>query len=65
MPITVDGEEYLTAAEVSKHLGVSRDTFYKSVRNRLKAYKLGVLRRNYYKKADVNALQGARPVEDK
>ncbi|MBO0777243.1 MAG: helix-turn-helix domain-containing protein [Ktedonobacteraceae bacterium] len=63
MPMTENGETYYTAAEASKFLGVSRDTFYRSVRDRLQAYQLGVLKRTYYKLSDLQALKGVRPVE--
>jgi len=58
-----NGEEFYTASEASKLLGISRDTFYRSVRSRLQAYQLGVLKRTYYKLADIQALKGIRPVE--
>jgi excisionase family DNA binding protein len=61
MPIERDGETYLTASEVTKLLGISRDTFYRSVRNRLQVYQVGILKRTYYRKSDVERLQEIHP----
>jgi hypothetical protein len=63
MPVIHNGEKYLTAAEASKHLGISRDTFYRSVKARLEQYNLGVFKRPFYKQSDLDALQGPHPVE--
>ncbi len=63
MPITRDGEEYYTAMEAAKYLGIARDTFYRVVRGQLQAYQLGVLKRTYYRKTDLERLQEIRPLE--
>lgn len=63
MPITENGEIFYTASESAKFLGISRDTFYRTVKSRLQAYQLGVLQRMYYKLADLQALRGIRPIE--
>lgn len=63
MPVTENGETFYSAAESAKFLGISRDTFYRSVRSRLQAYKLGVLQRTYYKLTELQTLRGIRPVD--
>jgi excisionase family DNA binding protein len=64
MPVVKNNETYYTAAEAAQYLGISRDTFYRSVRQRLTGYQLGVFKRTYYRKSDLDALQqGVYPVE--
>jgi excisionase family DNA binding protein len=64
MTLEVEGETYYTAAEAAKFLGISRDTFYRTVRAQLIPYQVGVLKRTYYKQSDLEKLKGVRPVED-
>ena len=61
MPVETDGETYYTAAEAARYLGVSRETFYQNTKNLLKPYKVGVLKRTFYRKSDLDQLKGARP----
>lgn len=64
MTVEQNGETYYTAAEAAKFLGVSRDTFYRTVRAQLTPYQVGVLKRIHYKQSDLETLRGVRPVED-
>jgi excisionase family DNA binding protein len=61
MPIEAEGETYYTAAEAARYLGVSRETFYQNTKNLLKTYQIGVLKRTYYRKSDIDQLKGVRP----
>ena len=64
MSIIENQEEFYTASEAAKFLGISRDTFYRSVKNQIQQYQLGVLKRAYYKLADLQRLKAIRPKED-
>lgn len=64
MTVERNGEIYHTAAEASKFLGISRDTFYRTIRARLTPYQMGMLNRTLYKQSDLEALKDVRPVED-
>lgn len=57
MPIEVEGEIYHTATEAAKYLGISKDTFYQNVKNRLKSYKLGAFKRIYYRQSDLDRIK--------
>lgn len=61
MPIEADGETYYTAAEAARYLDVSRETFYQNTKDLLKTYKVGVLKRTFYRKSDIDQLKGVRP----
>jgi predicted DNA-binding transcriptional regulator AlpA len=64
MPVERDGEIYYTAAEVARHLQISRVTFYKSVKERIQPYQLGFLKRVHYRKSEIDALQqSVRPIK--
>ena len=63
MPIEVDGEIYYTAAEAARDLGISRDTFHRNVSPHLQQYKFGVLRRIYYRQADLEQFRGVQAIE--
>lgn len=63
MTVEQNGEIYHSAAEAAKFLGISRDTFYRTVRARLTPYQVGVLKRTHYKQSDLEVLKGVRPVE--
>jgi excisionase family DNA binding protein len=64
MPRVVDGETYYTASEAARYLHIARDTFNRNVRDRIPVYHLGALRREYFRKSDLDRYRGARPVED-
>lgn len=61
MPIQVNHETYYTASEAANYLDISRTTFYKNVQPHLQEYKFGILRRIYYRQADLD--QYLRPME--
>jgi hypothetical protein len=59
---TINGEEYLDAAEVVALLKVKRATLYSYVsRGILQSYKQGVGRQRLYKRCEVEALLAIRP----
>jgi excisionase family DNA binding protein len=64
LPIVVDNQTYLTAAEAARRLHISRETFTRNVGSRLRKYQFGALRRIYYLQSDVDAYSGLREVED-
>ncbi len=64
MPIEVGGETYYTAAEAARYLGVSRDSFMRNVKPRLRSYKHGALRREYFLRADLDEFRGIRPTDE-
>ena len=64
LPIKVDGEYYYTAKEAAEYLGISRDTFYRNVKDRLPAYNYGALRREYFRQSDLDRFRGIRPAEE-
>ncbi|HYU77305.1 MAG TPA: helix-turn-helix domain-containing protein [Ktedonobacteraceae bacterium] len=64
MPIEINGETYYTAAEAARYLGVSRDAFTRNVKPHLQPYKHGALRREYFRRSDLDEYRGIRPVEE-
>jgi predicted DNA-binding transcriptional regulator AlpA len=67
MPTKMGNEEYLTSDEAAKMLGYSRTWFDTHIVDRyhLKKYRQGVRKRPIlYKKSDVEALTGIRPMEE-
>lgn len=66
MPITVNGEEYLTAGEAAKYLGVSPATFLKFQEDyHLKwLTRPGMGNRKFFRKKDLEPLLQFRPGED-
>jgi excisionase family DNA binding protein len=61
MPITIDGETYLTTAEACKAIGVSRETLNRYVQDGLiRRYKRGLARTAYYKEIEVEELARRR-----
>ncbi len=63
MPLTIDGEIYLSAAEAAKYLGISRPTFYQNIQPHIAEYKHGALRRIYYRQSDLDAVRGMRKID--
>ncbi|MBE3557906.1 MAG: helix-turn-helix domain-containing protein [Ktedonobacteraceae bacterium] len=63
MPLIIDGETYLSAAEAAKYLGVSRPTFYQNVQPHIPEYKHGALRRTYYRQSDLDQYREIRRVD--
>ena len=57
LPREVDGESYHTATEAARYLGISKDTFYQNVKNRVKSYKIGPFRRAYYRQTDLDRIK--------
>jgi predicted DNA-binding transcriptional regulator AlpA len=57
MPKEINGERYLTAIEAASYLGISRDKFYKNVKDRCKQYTLGAWNRPHYKQSELEALR--------
>ena len=59
-----DDEEYLTAEEASRHLGVTRRTLERYVeQGRIKKYRRGVRNMVFFKRAELDALLEIRPDE--
>ena len=55
--VTIEGEEYLTAEEAARALGVKVDSLYAYVsRGLLASYREGIRRRRLYRRAEVEAL---------
>jgi excisionase family DNA binding protein len=63
VPRQIDGETYYTAAEAARYLGVSRDAFTRNVKPHLRPYKHGALRREYFRRTDLDGYRGIHPVE--
>jgi hypothetical protein len=61
--LVVDDEHYCNATEAAIYLGIHRCMFHNNVQQNLKAYKLGVRKRNYYKLSDLEPLRSVRQVE--
>jgi citrate synthase len=60
--IVIDGEEYLTAEEAARLLGVKLASFYAYVsRGRVESYRQGMKRRRLYRRSDVEALLEVHP----
>jgi excisionase family DNA binding protein len=57
MAIEKDGETYYNATEAAKYLSISKDTFYRSVKDRLPYYRLGHSTRAHYRKSEIDALE--------
>ena len=64
MPIEIGGETYYTAAEAARYLGVSRDSFMRNVKPRLRSYKHGALRREYFLRTDLDEFRGIHPTDE-
>jgi excisionase family DNA binding protein len=64
LPIQSGAETYYTAAEAARYLGISRDTFYRNVRDRLRVYKHGALRRDYFLQSELDRFRGVHPAEE-
>lgn len=65
MTIEINGETCYTVGEAAQYLGVSRETFYKSVRKGdISGYQQGILKRTYYRQSDLDALRTLRPKEN-
>lgn len=64
MPLEIDGEKYYTAAEAARYLGISRDTFYRNVKDNLRPYKHGALKRDYFRQSDLDRYKGIYPASD-
>lgn len=63
MAVFIDDEEYYTAAEACRALGVKQATLYSYVnRGLVTSYKQGIQRRRLYKRAEVDALLTVSPV---
>ena len=61
--IQVQGEEYYSAVEASKALGVKHATLYSYVnRGLLVSYRQGIRRERLYRRAEVEALLHVTPV---
>jgi excisionase family DNA binding protein len=57
MPIEINGEQFLNTSEAMSYLGVSRTTLDDLVKDgRLKRYKQGIRRVNYFKQLDLDRL---------
>jgi excisionase family DNA binding protein len=63
LPIVIDGETYLTAAEAAKYLGISRPTFYQNIQPHIPEYKHGALKRIYYRQSDLDKYRGVRKID--
>jgi hypothetical protein len=63
MPKEVNGEWYLTAIEAARYLGISREKFYKNVKDRLQQHTLGVWNRPRYKQSELDVLNAPHPRE--
>lgn len=60
MPLIIEGETYLTAAEAARYLGISRPTFHQNVRPYISEYQLGAFRRTYYRQSELDRFRGVR-----
>jgi citrate synthase len=60
--VTIEDEEYMTATEAARALGVKPATLYAYVsRGFISSYREGMRRRRLYRRADVLALGRLRP----
>ena len=59
MAIEREGETYYNATEAAKYLGISKDTFYRSVKDKLQQYQLGHQKRAHYRKSEIDAMEQA------
>jgi excisionase family DNA binding protein len=64
LPLEINGEIYYTAAEAARYLDVSRDTFYRNVKDKLQVYRHGALRREYFRQSDLDRYRGIYPEND-
>lgn len=66
MPITINGEEYLTIEESTEYLGgISRETLRRRAKDAgIQRYTRGITRTVYYRKVDLDRLLELRPIED-
>lgn len=60
--LEVEGEQYCNAKEAAKYLGIHRCMFHNNVQQNLKAYKLGVRKRSYYKLVELEPLRSVKQV---
>jgi hypothetical protein len=60
--IEIEGVVYLTAAEASRYLSISRCMFYNNVRGKVLAYELKFRKRPMYKKSELEAMRVAHPL---
>jgi predicted site-specific integrase-resolvase len=66
MTIEVNGEVFLNTEEAMNHLGVTRATLDNLVKEgRLKRFKQGIRRANYFKQTDLDRLLELREDTDK
>lgn len=63
MPLIIDGETYLSAAEAAKYLSISRPTFYQNIQPHISEYKHGALKRIYYRQSDLEKYRGIRKID--
>ena len=63
MPLIIEGETYLSAAEAAKYLGISRPTFYQNIQPYISEYKHGALRRIYYRQSELDRFRGIRKLD--
>ena len=60
--IEIQGEQYLTAAEASEHLGIKLATLYAYVsRGVLRSYRQGIKRERLYRRQDVQRFLNLHP----
>jgi hypothetical protein len=66
MPITINGEEFLTIDESCEYLGgVSRETLRRRTKEAgIERYTRGITRTVYYRKTDLDRLLELRPIKD-
>jgi len=66
MPITINGEEFLTIEESCEYLGrISRETLRRRTKEAgIERYTRGITRTVYYRKTDLDRLLELRPVKD-
>lgn len=62
--VSLQGEEYYTAEEACKALGVKLATLYSYVnRGLVRSYRQGIRRQRLYRQSEVDALLSVTPVE--
>jgi hypothetical protein len=66
MPLTINGEEYLTIEESCEYLGgISRETLRRRTKDAgIVRYTRGIARTVYYRRIDLDRLLELRPIED-
>jgi excisionase family DNA binding protein len=58
----VNGEVYYTASEAARYLGIARDTFNRNVKGNIRTYRIGALKREYYRQSDLDRYKGVTPI---